>query len=86
MKVDILLIKNACTPLAKDIFNHSEIYKKILDSGTTALIFLNEEMEDIMKIVKSFGDYDLLIKVVTEIIEKGQRSKEVDLLLSYELH
>ena len=38
------------------------IRKKILGSGTTALIILNEKMKDIMKIVKSLGESELLIK------------------------
>ena len=43
-----------------------EYIKKILGSGnTTALIIPNDEMEDIIKIVKSFEDSGLLLKGVT---------------------
>ena len=42
--------------------------KKLLDSGnTTTLIILNDETEDIMKIVKSFENFDLLLKAVKRI-------------------
>ena len=38
------------------------IQKKIYGSGTTTLIISNEEMEDIMKIVKLLKESGLLIK------------------------
>ena len=39
--------------------------KKILGSGnTTTLMILNDKMEDIMKIVKAFENFDLLLKAV----------------------
>ena len=34
----------------------------------TTLIIMNEEMDDIMKIIKSLEESALLMKVVTEII------------------
>ena len=40
--------------------------KKIINLGTTALIISNEELEDIMKIVKSLEELGLLIKGVSE--------------------
>ena len=56
-------MKSARTPLAKSVLiplglsagmsaTDAAIHKKIYGSGTTALIISNEEMEDIMKIVK----------------------------------
>ena len=43
------------------------MHKKILRSGnTTTLIISNDEMEDIIKIVKSLEDSGLLLKGVTE--------------------
>ena len=45
------------------------IHKKRLGSGSTALIILNEETEDIIKIFKSLEDSGLLLKGVTETIE-----------------
>ena len=45
------------------------IHKKIFGSGTTALIILNEEMNGIMKIVKSLEESDLLVKGVIQTIK-----------------
>ena len=42
------------------------IHKKMFGPGFTTLIISNEEMEDIMKIVKSLVDSSLLIKRVSE--------------------
>ena len=58
------LIKNVLTPIANNILiplgltavesaTDAAVQKKIYGSGATALIILNEEMEDLMKIVKS---------------------------------
>ena len=41
----------------------------MLESGTTTLIISNEEMNDIMKIVKSPKEFGLLIKGVSETIK-----------------
>ena len=38
------------------------IHKKILDSGTITLVISNDEMEDIIQIVKSLKDSGLLLK------------------------
>ena len=46
--------------------------KKILGSGhnnTTTLIILNDEIEDMIKIVKSLEDSCLLLKGVTETVQ-----------------
>ena len=54
------------------------IHKKILGSGNTTLIISNNEIEDIIKIVKSFNDSGVLLtgaawKVQNEVKEqKGQ--------------
>ena len=45
------------------------IHKKMFVSGTTTLIILNEEMNDIMKIVKQFEESGLLIKDISETIK-----------------
>ena len=42
------------------------IHKKMFGPGFTTLIISNEEMEDIMQIVKSLVDSSLLIKRVSE--------------------
>ena len=50
------------------------IHEKILGSGNTAtLIVSNNEMEDIIKIVKSVEDSGLLSKVVTGTVQKKSR-------------
>ena len=46
-----------------------EYRKKILGSGNTTLIISNDEMEDIIKIVKSLKDSCLLLKGVSEAIQ-----------------
>ena len=54
------------------------IHKKILGSGNTTLIISNNEIEDIIKIVKSFNDSGVLLtgaawKVQNEVKEqKGE--------------
>ena len=45
------------------------IQKKIYGSGTTALIISSEEMEDIIKIVKSLKESELLIIGLSETIK-----------------
>ena len=54
------------------------IHKKILGSGnnTATLIISNDEMEDIIKIVKSLEDSVLLLKGVTETVQnEGEEQK-----------
>ena len=43
--------------------------RKILGSRFTTLIISNEEMEDIIKIIRSFEDSGLLLKEVRETIK-----------------
>ena len=52
------------------------IQKKIHGSGTTTLIILNEEMEDIMKIVKSLEESGLLTKWISETIKNEAKEQE----------
>ena len=67
LKAGLPLIKNVIVPLAKSVLIHlgltasasevdAGIHKKILGSGNTALIISNEDMEDLVKIVKSLED------------------------------
>ena len=53
-----------------------EYIKKILGSGTTTLIIPNDEMEDIIKIVKSFEDSDLLLKGVSETTQNEAKEQK----------
>ena len=52
------------------------IHKKMFRSGTTILIISNEEMNDIMKIVKSLEESSLLIKDVSETIKNQAKERK----------
>ena len=76
----LLLMKNVIKPLGKSVLiplgltaaasaADAGIHKKILGSGTTALIISNDEMENIIKIVKSFQDSGLLLKGINDTIQ-----------------
>ena len=55
----------------------------IQHSGSTTLITLNDEMEDIMKIVKSPGDSGLLLKEVSKTIQNEVKNEMEGFLLRY---
>ena len=80
MTAGVSLMKNALITLARKVLlslgltaaaaaTYAVIQEKIYGSDTTALIISNEEMEDIMKVVKSLGESGLLIKGTSETIE-----------------
>ena len=80
MTAGLSLMKNVLTPLAKSVLiqleltavaseKHVTIQKKILGSGTAALMISNEEMEDIMIIVKLLEGLGLLMKGINETIK-----------------
>ena len=52
------------------------IYKKMFGSGMTALIISNEEMNDIIKIVKSLEQSGLLIKVASKTIKTESKEQK----------
>ena len=95
LKTGLPLIKNVIKPLAKSVLIHlgltaaastadAGIHRKILGSGTTTLIISNNEMEDIIKIVKSLEDSGLLLKGVTETVQnevKEQKGGFLSMLL-----
>ena len=68
------------------------MHKKILGSGgnrpsssashNTTLIISNDEMEDIIKIVKFREDSGLLLKGVTEIVQNEAKEQKEDFLVS----
>ena len=92
LKTGLPLIKNVIKPLAKRLVLTAAasaagavINKKILGSGNTTLIISNNEMEDIIKIVKSLEDSALLLKGVTETVQnevKEQKGGFLSMLLS----
>ena len=79
------LMKNVLTPIAENVLiplelavaasaTDAAIQNKIYRSGTTALIFWSEEMEDIMKIVRSYEESELLIKGISDTIKNVIRN------------
>ena len=63
----------------------SVIHKKIIIPGTTALIISNEGIDDIIKIVKSLEESELLIKLLSKTIKneaKEQKGWFLSILLS----
>ena len=94
-------MKNVIKPLAKNVLiplgltaaasaADARIHKKILRSGSdnnnTTLIISNNEMDDILKIVKSLEDSGVLSKGVTETIQnetKEQRGEFLSMLLGF---
>ena len=80
LKTRLLLVKNVLKALAKSVLTllqltavvsatDAAIHKKFFGPGTTILIISNEEMNDIMIIVKSLEESGLLIKGVSETIK-----------------
>ena len=66
------LAKSASMPLrltAATLTTNVAIHKKMFGSGSAAITILNEEMNDIMKIVKSFEESGLLTKGVSQTIK-----------------
>ena len=89
-------MKNIINPFAKSVLislgltavasgADTGTYKKLLgSSNNTALIISNDEMEDIIKIVKSLEDSGLLLKGVTETVQnevKEQKGGFLSMLL-----
>ena len=55
----------------------SGIHKKILGSGNTTLIISNNDMEDLIKIIKSWiEDSGLLLKGVTELVRNEVKEEK----------
>ena len=96
LKTGLPLIKKAIKPLAESVLvplgltaaasaADAGIHKKILGSGnTTTLIISNDEIKDIIKIVKYLEDSGLLLKGVTETFQnevKEQKGGFLSMLL-----
>ena len=87
IKVAMVLAKNVLAPLgltaAMSAIDGS-IKKKMLGSGTTTLIISNDEMNDIIEIVKSLEDSGVLLKGISETIQheaKEQKGGSLSMLL-----
>ena len=95
LKTGLPLIKNVIKPLAKSVLiplgltaaasaADAGIHKKILGSGhpsSTTLIISNDEMKDIIKIVKSLEDSSLLPEGVSETIQNEANKQRGGFLL-----
>ena len=91
IKSGLLLMKNVIKALAKSVIllrltaaasaADAGIHKKILGSRTTTLKILYDEMEEIIKIVKSLEDSGLLLKGVKEAIQSEAKNKKEDFLV-----
>ena len=96
LKTGLPLIKNVIKALAKSVLiplgltaaasaADARIHKKISGSGhNTTLIISNDEIKDIIKIVKSLQDSGLLLKGVTETVQnevKEQKGGFLSMLL-----
>ena len=79
--------KNVLTSLSKSVLvaleliaaasaTDAAIQKNNFGSGMTILVFSNEEVDDIMKIIKSFKEAGLLIKTVSETVENELKEQK----------
>ena len=95
LKTGLPLINNVIKPLVQSVLiplgltaaasvADAGIHKKILGSGhngnTTRLIISNNEIEDLIKIVKSLEDSGLLLKGVTETVQNEVKEQKVGFL------
>ena len=87
LKTGLPLIKNVIKPLPKSVLiplgltaaaspADAEIQKKILGSGTTTLIISNEEMNEILKIIQTLEDSNILLKGVTKTIKNETKEQK----------
>ena len=83
MKVAMALAKNVLAPLgisaAMSAIDGS-IKKKMLGSGTTTSIISNDEMDDILRIVKSLEDSNVLLKGVSETTQHEAKERRIGFL------
>ena len=75
------LAKSALIPLGLIAAADAGIHKKILGSGNmNVLIISNNEIEDIIKIVKSLEDSGLFLKGVTETVQNEVKEEKGEFL------
>ena len=85
------LIKNVIKPYTKSVLiplgltaaasaADAGIHKKILRSGNTTLIISNDEVNDIIKIIKSLEESGLLKKRITETVQNQVKEQKGELL------
>ena len=96
LKTGLPLIKNVIEPLAESVLiplgltaHHQEqmqeYIKKISGPGhnNTTLIISNNEMEDIIKIVKSLEDSGLFLKGITETVQNEVKEQKGEFFVCY---
>ena len=94
LKTGLPLMKNVIKPLSKSVSiplgltaaasaADARIRQKMLGSGTATLIISNDEMEDIIKIVKSLEDSGLLLKGLSKAIQNEAKEQKGDFLVCY---
>ena len=77
----MLLIGNVLKPLTKSVLiplgltalasaTDAAVHEKVFGYGTTTLIISNEEMNAVMKMIKSLKEYGLLIKSASKTAER----------------
>ena len=87
LKTRLPLMKNVIKPLANSVLiplgltaaaseADAGIHKKILESGTTKLTIWNDEMEDMIKIIKSPEDSGLWLKRVNKTIQNEAKEQK----------
>ena len=94
LRTGLPIMKSVIQPLAKSVLvplgltaaasaADVGIHKKILGSGhnNTTLIISNDEMEDILKIVKSFEDSGVLLKGVSKTIQNEAKEQRGGFLM-----
>ena len=92
LKAGLPLMKNVVKPLAKSVLislgltaaasaGDAVINTEILGSGTATLIISNDEMEDVIKIVKSLEDSGLLLKGISETIQNEAKVQKGGFLI-----
>ena len=95
LKTGLPLIVNVLKPLVKSVLiplglmaaesaTDAAIHRKMFGSGFKTFIISNNEMEDIMKIIKSLENFGLLVKGVSETIKneaKEQKGRFLPMLL-----
>ena len=80
LKNGLPLIRNVVKPLAKSALipsgltaaassTDAAVHKKIFGSGNTTLIISNKEINDILKVIKSFEESRFLIRSISKAIK-----------------
>ena len=94
LKTGLPLMKNVLKPLAKSVLipsgltaaasaTDAAIHKFFFRLGTATLITSNEEMNNIMKMIKSLEESGLLMNFVVRQLKMKQKNKKADFLECY---